>query len=80
VVDTILKEATINMPDYPYEIKWEKLYIIDDNTQADIDLKRSQTDTNYFNIQVKNSEDIQKERFPEIAEAQNESIQAANIA
>ena len=68
------------MPDYPYEIKWEKLYIIDDNTQADIDLKNSQTDTNYFNIQVKNSEDIQKERFPEIAEAQNESIQAANIA
>jgi hypothetical protein len=68
------------MPNYPYEIIWEKLYIIDDNTQADIDLKRSQTDTNYFNIQVKNSEDIQKERFPEIAEAQNESIQAANNA
>ena len=80
VVDTILKEANINMPNYPYEIIWEKLYIIDDNTQADIDLKRSQTDTNYFNIQVKNSEDIQKERFPEIAEAQNESIQAANNA
>ena len=74
VVNTILAEKNINKAGTKFEINWLPLTIVDDNTQADIDLKNSQADTNYFNMQVKNSEDIQKERFPEIAEKENESL------
>lgn len=79
VVDTILKENTINKPNMPYQIKWEKLYIIDDNTQADIDLKNAQTDQIYLQSGVKNSDDVQKERFPELAVATNDMIAAQGV-
>jgi phage-related protein (TIGR01555 family) len=69
VIDCILME--MRRPETKYEIEWEKLYILDDNTQADIDLKKAQADQIYQSIGVKNQEDIQKERFPEVYEATN---------
>lgn len=56
-----------------YEIKWLPLYMLDDNTKADIALKTAQTDVQYITSGVLNPQDVLSERFPDIGTVSNNS-------
>lgn len=56
---------------HEYEIKWLPLYMLDDNTKADIALKTAQTDVQYITSGVLNPQDVLSERFPDIGTVSN---------
>ena len=76
-IDFIL--AGLGYNNYAYEIKWSTLYILDDNTKADIALKTAQTDVQYITSGVLNPQDVMTQRFPDINTVSNNPDTDFNI-
>lgn len=69
----------LGYPETEFEIKWNPLYILDDNTKADIALKTAQTDVQYITSGVLNPQDVMAERFPEVGTVSNNPNTDFNI-
>jgi hypothetical protein len=61
-----------NKPDFEFDIEFNSLWSLDDNEQADVDLKNAQTDQIYMQWGVLMDSDVREKRFPDLPPLEEE--------
>ena len=62
-----------------WSFKFNPLWVPDPSEQAKIDLSNAQSDNIYFTIGAKNSDEIRKDRFPELEDFEPDDVEGTDI-
>ncbi len=71
-IKLLCQSSEINKPDFEFDIEFNSLWSLDDNEQADVDLKNAQTDQIYMQWGVLMDSDVREKRFPDLPPLEEE--------